>query len=323
VIKSRIYRDDVLQSETPFDPADVETCRAAGDRRIWIDVVEPTDEELTTLQRTLDLHELSVEDSRRWGQRAKVEFYPDYVFVVMHGIVMDGSDELVDSEIHLFAGQRFYLLTIRREPLFEFQRAIQRATRGSQLVHEGIGYHLYLLLDEVVDDYLGVVERLEDLADDVEARVFEEEEAEGLQEELFGLKRRVVRFRRAAGPMREVLDQLGEHGGIVTTPLIPYYRDVQDHVIRTVELIDNIGELIRTALEVRLVQASNRQNVVMKQLSAWAAIILIPTLIAGVYGMNFGHMPELDWRFGYPFALGLMAASAFVLYRIFRQRDWL
>jgi magnesium transporter len=322
VITRRIYRDGALQDEAPFDPGDVEECRVAGDRRIWIDVVDPTDEELAVLQRTLDLHELSVEDSRRWGQRSKVEFYPSYVFLVVHGIRI-GDDELVDSEVHVFAGQRFYLLTIRREPLYDLRHATERAVRESHLASEGIGFHLYLLLDEIVDGYLGVVEELEDRSDDVEDHVFADELAEGLQERIFLVKRQVVRFRRAVAPLREVIDLLDERGDVVTPPLAPYYRDVLDHVIRTLELIDNIRELLTSALEARLAQASNRLNVVMKQLSAWAAIILIPTLIAGVYGMNFAHMPELDWRFGYPLALGMMATAAFLLYRAFRRRDWL
>ena len=323
MITSRTYRDGKLEKEAGFDPAEVEACRASGKHRIWLDVVEPTDEELAQLKRTLGLHELSVEDSTRWGQCPKVEFYPDYVFVVLHGLRMGEGDELVDSELHLFAGQRFYLLTIRRRPLFEFPRAVERAGRDAGIVHEGIGFHLYLLLDEVVDDYLNVIDRLEDLSDDVEERVFRDENARGLQEDLFQLKRRVVRFRRAVAPMREVLDLVGGQGDIVTAPLVPYYRDVQDHVIRAIELTDNIRELLSSALEARLAQASNRLNVVMKQLSGWAAIILIPTLIAGIYGMNFRHMPELDWRWGYPLSLALMAVSAFALYRVFKRRDWL
>lgn len=323
MITRRVYRDGALQDEAPFDPGDVEECRVAGDRRIWIDVVDPTDEELSLLQRTLGLHELSVEDSRRWGQRSKVEFYPDYVFLVVHGIRIGDGEELVDSEVHLFAGQRFYLLTIRRDPLFDLGAAIERAGRESRLVSEGIGFHLYLLLDEVVDGYLDVVEDLEDRSDDVEEHVFSDDAAEGLQERIFLVKRQVVRFRRAVAPLREVIDLLDERGDVVTPSLAPYYRDVLDHVIRTLELIDNIRELLTSALEARLAQASNRLNVVMKQLSAWAAIILIPTLIAGIYGMNFLHMPELDWRFGYPLALGVMGAAAFLLYRAFRRRDWL
>jgi magnesium transporter len=323
VITSRVYRDGQLEEETSFDPAELEKCRADDARRIWIDVADPSEEELSTLQRELDLHELSIEDSRRWGQRAKVEFYPGYVFVVVHGITLGSDDELVDSEMHLFADENVYLLTIRREPLFNFDAAIERARRESDLRDEGIGFHLYLILDEVVDDYMEVIDRLEDLAGDVEERVFGEEENGKLQHELFGLKRQVIRFRRLASPTRHVLDVLADHGGIVTSRLTPYYRDVQDHVIRTIELVDNVGELLRSSLEARIAQASNRLNIVVKQLTAWAAIILIPTLIAGIYGMNFEHMPELEWLFGYPFALGLMAVSAYVLYRVFRRRDWL
>jgi magnesium transporter len=322
VITSRIYRDGRLQEEKDFDAAAVEACRAAG-QRIWIDVVEPTDQELGLLQATLGLHELSVEDSRRWGQRAKVEFYPDYVFIVLHGIGIDEGDELVDSELHLFAGQRFYLLTIRRTPLFDLRRAAERAARNPETAEEGIGFHLHLLLDEVVDGYLNVVDRLEDLSDEAEERVFHDDESEGLQEELFRLKRKVVGLRRAVSPMREVLDLLAEDADIVTPKLQPYYRDVQDHVIRCIELIDNIRELLSSALEARLAQASNRLNLVVKQLSGWAAIILIPTLIAGIYGMNFKHMPELAWRYGYPFSIGLMLVSGFVLYRVFKRNDWL
>jgi magnesium transporter len=180
-----------------------------------------------------------------------------------------------------------------------------------------------VLLDEIVDGYLDVVERLEDLADDVEEEVFEEEVAEGLQERIFVLKRRTVRFRRAVSPMREVIDLLHEREDVVTRSLAPYYRDVLDHVLRALELIDNIRELLTTALEARIAQTSNRLNIVMKKLSAWAGIILVPTLIAGIYGMNFTHMPELSWRYGYPLALAVMLLSSGILYVMFKRRDWL
>jgi magnesium transporter len=124
-------------------------------------------------------------------------------------------------------------------------------------------------------------------------------------------------------PTREVIDLLSEEAGIVTPTLRPYYRDVLDHVIRADELIDNIRDLLTSALEAQLAQVSNRANVVMKQLSAWAAIILLPTLIAGIYGMNFRHMPELGWRYGYAMAIGLMLLSAVILFILFKRRDWL
>ncbi len=193
--------------------------RSAGtssDLRIWIDVVDPTDADLHHLQETLGLHELSIEDSSRWGQRPKVEFYDRYVFVVVHGVHLGEGDELVDSELHVFAGEAFYLLTIRREPLFDLQKTKARAGREHHLASEGIGFHLYVLLDEIVDGYLDVIERLEDLADDVEEEVFEEEAAEGLQERIFTLKRKTVRFRRAVAPMREVIDLLHEREDVVT-----------------------------------------------------------------------------------------------------------
>lgn len=323
MIRSRVYRDGQLEEEASFDPAELEKVRRDSRHRLWIDVVDPSDEELSTLQRLLDLHELSVEDSRRWEQRAKVEFYPGYVFVVLHALSLDANDDLIDSEVHIFADENLYLLTIRRAPLFTFDAAIDRARATSDFRDEGIGYPLYLILDEVVDDYLIVVDRLEDLADDVEERVFGEDQDERLQRQLFDLKRLVIHFRRLAAPTRHVVDELADHGGIVTQRLTPYYRDVQDHVTRTIELAENVGEMLRSSLEALLAQASNRLNIVVKQLTGWAAIILIPTLIAGIYGMNFEHIPELEWLFGYPFALALMAVSAFVLYRVFRRRDWL
>jgi len=322
MITCRVYRDGRLEEERPFDPAVVETARAAG-VRLWLDVVEPTEEELARLQTAFDLHELSVEDSRRWGQRAKIEFYPDYVFLVVHGLKLDGSGELVDGEVHLFVGGGFYLVTVRREPLFDFAKATARLQSEPRLAQEGIGFQLYLLLDEIVDGYLDTVERLEDLSDDIEDRVFEENGTSDVQEEIFRLKRKVVQFRRLAMPMREVVDLIQESPGLVTRELVPYFRDVQDHVIRAVEFIDNIRDLLTSALESQLAQVSNRLNVVMKQVTSWAAIILIPTLIAGIYGMNFQHMPELSWKVGYPVALGMMGASSFVLYRVFHKRDWL
>ena len=183
----------------------------------------------------------------------------------------------------------------------------------------------------MVDGYLDVIDRLEDLSDEVEepwsfGRTGPRPRTRSLRSELFRLKRKVVRFRRAVAPMREVIDLLGETPTIVTPPLVPYYRDVQDHVIRAIELTDNIRELLTSALEAgsRRSRTSSRRprtgmNVVMKQLSGWAAIILVPTLIAGIYGMNFRHMPELGWQIGYPFALGTMAVSALILYRVFKQ----
>jgi magnesium transporter len=329
MITSRVCRDGALEAETPFDRAMIEAMRSAG-VRVWLDVIEPTDDELETLREVFDLHELAIEDSRNWGQRAKVEFYGDagHLFLVAHGVALDEDDELVDSEVHLFAGRELFLITVRREPLFDFDRVEERLRAEPGLDGEGMGLLLYLLLDEIVDRYLDTVDRLEDLSDDIEDRVSGDDpgagaDPAGLAEDIFHLRREVVRFRRLVAPMREVVDLLMESPGLVTPALAPYYRDVLDHVIRATELIDNVRDLLTSARELQLAQVSNRLNVVMKQVTSWAAIILLPTLIAGIYGMNFRHIPELSWKVGYPMALGMMGLSAFVLHRVFRKRDWL
>lgn len=328
MITCRIYRDGALEEKTPFD-ASVLAAAPDAEHRLWVDVVDPTDEELLSLQEDLGLHELAVEDSRSWGQRAKVDFYPQHLFLVAHGLEVDEQGEIGDREVHLFAADERFLVTVRREPRFEFERVQVRLQRQSELSGEGMGYLLYLLLDEIVDGYLDTIERFEDLSDDIEDAVAEQEDGDAgeatrlLAQRIFRLRQQIVRFRRLAAPMREAVDLVLETSKLATPLLMPYYRDVLDHVIRALELTDNVRDLLTSARELQLAQVSNRLNVVMKQLSAWAAIILIPTLIAGIYGMNFRHMPELDWLFGYPFALGIMVAAASLLYRTFRKRGWL
>ena len=321
MITCRVNRDGALVHEGPFDRDIVETAiREKG--WAWIDVTDPSADELADLQAAFSLHELSVEDSLRWGQRSKLEFYPEYVFLVLHAIALD-QHELIDSEFHLFAGRGHWVITVRRAPLFPIDDVAQRVKAERELQGEGIGFLLYVILDEVVDGYLECVDRFEDLSDDLEERVFEVDDDGAVQEDIFRLKRKVVTFRRLALPAREVIDLLTESAGVVTPALRPYFRDVMDHVIRAAELVDNIRDLLTSALESQLAQVSNRLNTVMKQLSAWAAIILIPTLIAGIYGMNFRHMPELSWSVGYPLAIGMMVLAAGALYVVFKRRDWL
>ena len=328
MITCRVFKDGGLKHEIPFDAEAIRDARR-DDQRVWIDAIDPTDEELRQVQRELDLHDLAVEDSMTWGQRAKVDFYPEHLFLVAHGIDLDEHDAIVDREVHLFAGGGYFVATVRREPLFDFGNTGDRFASAPDLSTEGIGYLLYLILDEIVDGYLDGIERFEDLSDDIEDAVATDDvdasppATRDLARRIFLLRQQVVRFRRLTSPMREVVDLLLETPTVVTQSLAPYFRDVLDHVIRSMELTDNVRDLLTSARELQLAQVSNRLNIVMKKLTAWAAIILIPTLIAGIYGMNFRHMPELDWTFGYPLALGIMLLSAGLLYRTFRKRDWL
>ncbi|MBI2238003.1 MAG: magnesium/cobalt transporter CorA [Actinobacteria bacterium] len=321
MITCRLYRDGEVKEEA-FDPARVSDLLEDESTRLWLDIEGPTEADLAMIQEEFSLHPLAIEDAKHREQRPKVDVFQDSFSVVLYGLALDERDELVESEMHAFAGARF-LVTLRFSPAFDLTGVIERWDRQPELTSEGGGFLLYALLDEVVDGYFTVIDRYEDLADEIEDRVFAEEADPEVQQDIFRLKREVVAFRRLVIPLREVLDLVQEQPGFVTQVLGPYYRDVADHVIRVLEFTDNVRELLTAALEAQLSQVSNRLNVIMKQLTSWAAIVLVPTLIAGIYGMNFANMPELDWRFGYPMALGLMVASAAVLYRVFKKRDWL
>jgi magnesium transporter len=311
-----------MLKEEAFDPARASDLIAEQGARVWLDIADPSNEELGLLQEEFSLHPLAVEDTRDRNQRPKVELYEGYFFIAMHAVWLDEQDDLQDSEIHAFVGHR-YLITLRYAPVFDLTEVLKRWDRQPELTHHGGGFLLYALLDEVVDGYLDVIDRLEDVADGIEDRVFSDEAAGDVQEDIFRAKRKVVEFRRLVIPLRKVIDLVQEQPGFVPGELAPYYRDVADHLIRSIEFADNIRDLLTTALEAQLAQVSNRLNVVMKQLTSWAAIILVPTLIAGIYGMNFRHMPDLLWRYGYAYALGLMVVSMYFLYRMFKKRDWL
>ena len=291
---------------------------------LWVDSVDPGEDELDALQKALDLHDLAVEDVRHRDQRPKVELYPEHAFAVFRPLMLTGG-RVRECELFLFVGQR-YLVTLRLEEPFDLGPAIKRwpvlAPRGA-----GPAGALYAIVDEIVDDYLEVVEDLEDRADDLESRVFRDEPSRddraAIQMEILNLRRDSVRLRRHAVPTRQAVDRLADDAELITEQLVPYIRDVSDHLIRTIELTDGVREVLTTVVDIRMAQAANQLNEVMKKLTAWAGIILVPTLIAGIYGMNFRHMPELRWTLGYPIALGLMVVSAAALYVVFRKRDWL
>jgi magnesium transporter len=316
-----LYREGVV-TEEDVDPGRISDLMGEEGVLVWLDIDDPSEAELRMLQEEFSLHPLAVEDALHRGQRAKVEVYEDHFFLVMHAQQLDG-DELRDSEIHLFVGAG-YLVTLRFPPAFDLTQVRRRWEKQGELTREGGGALLYALLDEVVDGYFDVVEHLEDVSEEVEAAVFADEPVEDLQERIFSVKKRVLQFRRAVLPLREVLDLLQEEIGVVTDRLRPYFRDVADHVLRVLEFTDNVRELATAALEAHLSQVSNRLNQVMKQLTSWAAIILVPTLIAGIYGMNFFRpFPAFDTPGGFWIAVGMMVVSGGVLYWVFRRRGWL
>lgn len=332
MITYRAFRDGICYD--PIDRTRAAALMASDEPEIlWLDVVDPDAGEMAGLAELLGLHPLAVEDVLHRNQRPKVELYTDHVFVVVQPVELNDGAEVGTTDVFAFAGKR-YLATVRSGSRWPMDGVLTRWQRRADLAPQGVGFLLYVLIDAVVDGYLGLVERMEIEVDELEDQVFAEHERERgvreaaaasaqIQQRLFRAKRAVITLHRAVTPMREALELLQDRLEYVTAPLQPYFRDVTDHVLRTIELTDNVRDLLTSLLEIRVAQQANRLNVVMKGLTAWGAIILVPTLIAGVYGMNFRAMPELRWQLGYPLALGMMAAAAGALYLVFKRRGWL
>jgi magnesium transporter len=318
-----MYRGGTHESDR-IEPTAVGTL--AEGEWCWFDVIDPTVVDLSTLQTELGLHPLAVEDARHRQQRPKIEHFADHAFVVLRPLTVVASGDVAETEIHVFVSHR-WLVTLRFTPVYDLAGIVRRWEADGTLAGGGTGVALYVLLDDVADGYLSVVERLEDRSDDLEDRVFGRgrvgEDQRDLQAKILRLRRDVVRLRRFVTPLRQAIDRLHDELWLVNGELLPYYRDVAEHLLRSVEIADNVRDSLTTILEVRTAQAANQLNEVMKKLTAWAGIILVPTLIAGIYGMNFRGMPELHWSMGYPLALGMMVAASSVLYAVFKRNDWL
>jgi len=322
----RAFREGITED---IDPAHAKKVLADG-YRVWLDVEDPGAPDLTFLREQFGVHDLLLEDISHRGQRPRIEPFGDYLFISLRPLaISDGDDaELAVHEVHAIVGKDF-LVTLRYPPAWDAEVVIERLRDRPELAEHGAPYLLYVLLDEVADAFLDIVDRFERDVEDLEEHVFDRADRPDALPEA-ELRRRFHRyrvnlasFRQQVAPMRRAVDSLMELPGFVTSALVPYYRDVADHVIRSLEFSDNVRDVLTSLIEVRVAQQANDLNEIMKKLTAWAGIILVPTLIAGVYGMNFQHMPELGWRVGYPVAVGTMLVSAGVLYLVFKRRDWL
>jgi magnesium transporter len=324
-MEAHVVRDGAIQAgAVPVGDLRGTVSALDGADWVWVDAADPDPEAIGEIQRQLDLHDLAVEDVRHRNQRPKLELYPGHAFAVFRPLSL-GPDGLVESELFVFLATRF-LVTLRFTPAFDLEKAKSRWPIVCSLA-PGTGAALYAVADEIVDDYLQVVEELEDRADDLEDLVFRDDAepaaSPALQLEILRLRRDAVRLRRHAVPMRQAIDRLADDSDLATPPLVPYLRDITDHLLRAIELTDGVREILTTIVDIRMARSAHQLNEVMKKLTAWAAIILVPTLVAGVYGMNFRHMPELHWILGYPLALAVMAVSSLWLYLGFRKRGWL
>jgi magnesium transporter len=294
------------------------------DQFVWLGLYEPEQDVLRQVQQQFGLHDLAIEDAYNAHQRPKLELYEDSLFVVLRTAHMSTSSRHLEfGETHIFLG-RNYLVTVRHGSLRSHIGVRQRCESTPHLLSKGPGYVLYALMDFVVDQYLPVVQQIEEEVEDLEDVIFGMADTGDATSRIYRLKRDLLSLRRAVTPLVEVCNRLMRFD----LPHIPedtrvYFRDVYDHIVRLNETIDAQRELLTTALEAHLSLMSHAQNEHMKRITAWAAMIAVPTMIAGIYGMNFKHMPELNWNYGYQISIVAMAAACAGLYVGFKRSGWL
>lgn len=305
------------------DPKDIATAMAE-DRFLWIGLHEPDEETLGHVQRAFGLHDLAIEDAHRAHQRPKVERYGDSLFVVLRTAQLDAVRTGIEfGETHIFVGPR-YVVSVRHGASLSYAEVRARCEATPALLRRGSGFVLYALMDFVVDQYFPIVEHLEDKLDALEEEIFADTFSRKTTARIYRLKRDLLEVKRAVSPLVDMCNRLLRFDvGLIPEDARPYVRDVYDHAIRINEMIDTQRELLTTALEANLSLVTVAQNDSMKRLAGWAAIIAVPTMVAGIYGMNFKAMPELEWAFGYPMAMGIMLVVCGLLYLNFKRMDWL
>jgi magnesium transporter len=294
-----------------------------GSRFVWIGLKEPTEEEFGSVAREFHLHELAVEDAIKAHQRPKIEVYDESLFAVLKTAHYHDDTETVEiGEILLFVGEGF-IVTVRHGSASELHDVRLKTEKRPDLLRCGPGAVLHAIVDRVVDDYEPVLAGIEDDIEEVEQDVFSPKRSNPT-ERIYKLKREVLEMHRATAPLVDPLDKLASgYYQVVHEDIHEYFRDVYDHVLRANETVEGFREMLNGILDANAAQVGVRQNDDMRKISAWVAIAAVPTAIAGVYGMNFEHMPELHWRFGYPAAIALMALICFGLWRQFKRAGWL
>ncbi|MFO1156413.1 MAG: magnesium/cobalt transporter CorA [Rhodospirillales bacterium] len=296
---------------------------ARGEGRfVWIGLHEPSVEILGSLQKQFGLHDLAVEDAFRAHQRPKIEAYDDTLFVVLRTAQMEG-ETIAFGETHIFIGSG-YVITVRHGASSSYGEVRERAEHMPKFLRHGEDFVLYALMDFVVDNYMPIVDAVEARVEQIEDEVREDRASRDTIERIAALRRDLLHLRRAASPLLDVCNRLQRMDlPCINQQIRPYYRDVHDHVINVNESIDILREQLAAAFETYLLLASNRQNDVTRQLAGWAAILAVPTAVAGIYGMNFEHMPELHLVWGYPAVLLAVAGVCLALYLKFRRMGWI
>jgi magnesium transporter len=288
---------------------------------VWIGLYEPSRQELDAVSVEFELHELAAEDAMKAHQRPKLERYGDMSFLVIKTARYVEPDEIEFGQISLFIGHDF-VVSVRQGEAVPLHGVRAKVERRPELLRCGPMAVVYAILDEVVDAYAPVMDALEHDIEEVEQGVFSDERLNPARR-IYELKREAIDFARAVIPLAEPVERMTTGTTRVPDELATYFRDVLDHLIRLSQHIDALREVLTSVLQANLAQVGVRQNEDMRKISAWVAIIATPTMIAGIYGMNFDHMPELRWELGYPAVVGVMLVICFSLWRYFKRVGWL
>ncbi|BCM65758.1 magnesium and cobalt transport protein CorA [Streptomyces sp. FBKL.4005] len=329
IMDCAVYRHG-HRTEGPEDLSDaLAEARAAGGF-VWIGLYEPSEREFDLVTDEFGLHPLAVEDALKAHQRPKLEVYDDSLFMVLKPVVYEpDSDAVSAGEVMVFVGDCF-VVTVRHGEGSPLAAVRRRLEEEPEMLDKGPTAVLYAIADATVDHYLEVATELQTDLDELEAQVFQPEvgSSRTTASRIYTFKRQVLEFRRATGPLALPLARLAGNGPLGAVPFVhdkarPFFRDVGDHLTRVNESVEGLDRLVSDILSAHLAQMSVRQNDDMRKISSWAAMAAVPTMIAGIYGMNFDHMPELHWLWGYPAVILLMAVLEVLLYRLFKRRGWL
>ncbi|HVF05378.1 MAG TPA: magnesium transporter CorA family protein [Frankiaceae bacterium] len=321
---TRVYRNGVLEDEG-FDPARISDYLDEPDTVVWLDVCRPSPGDLAVVADELGLHPLAREDATGRAQRPKLEPYAGHQFLVAYAAAYDRkARELVTSEVDVFFDDR-WVLTVRKEPVFDIAPVLAQWDANSALAKHGTAFLLHGLLDVVIEGHFAVIAHLDDEIEALEDELFGSEGGGvDTQRRSFELRKALVSLRRVVLPMREVVNGLVRREALpIDGELAPYYQDLFDHVLRAAEWTDSLRDLIGTLLETHLTIQGNRLNEVMKRLTSYAAIVAVPTAVAGIYGMNVRLYPAPGSEAGWWVSLALMAGISGFLFFYFRRKDWL
>jgi magnesium transporter len=292
-----------------------------ADANLWFHFDAPTEEEIRFLQENFKVHHLTIEDVVNQNQRPKIEPFDDYVYIAIHPLMHSKKWQIEPSELDLLLG-RHWIVSVHYGPLPGLIEDSHIHERLAKALDQGTDFLLYTLVDLIVDSYFPILDEIEDEIDSLEERLLARAQPADMNR-LLAFKRSLVHVRRAVGPQREVLNQLTRHEFPFIRPKnLVYFRDVYDHLLRITEELDSLRDILSSALEVHLASTSNQLNMTMKRLTAWGTIFVVITAIAGIYGMNFKFMPELEWRYGYFAVMSFMVLISLGLYFYFRKKGY-